>query len=44
MVLAMKENIKKEKNMEKENLIGQMDLIISGILWTIIFMEKVKIK
>jgi hypothetical protein len=38
----MKGNIKKEKNMEKENLIGLMDLIILGILSTIISMEKVK--
>lgn len=41
MVLAMKVNILKGKNMEKVNFNGQMVVSIPEILMTIIFMERV---
>jgi hypothetical protein len=37
MVLAMKDNINKEKNAEKENSLGQMDLFLPEIFMIIKF-------
>ena len=39
MVQDMKANIRKEKNKEKENLFGQINLVMKEILLIIIFMD-----